>query len=434
MSAKIGVVSLGCDKNLVDTETALAECVSAGYEITADENEADVLIVNTCAFIESARNESIDEIFNCLAHKKKRNARVIVSGCLPERYREELAEAIPEADAFIGVSQYGRMADVVRSVLEGKRVVDFSPCGKVPSGRILATPKGSAFLKIAEGCGGGCSFCAIPSIRGKYRSRPMESLLDEARGLVETKGVREINVIAQDVASYGRDLYGRSALTELLEKLSRLDVEWIRLLYCRPELVSDELIDAIAGNDRICAYLDVPLQHVSDRILSLMNRGTDGKRIRALVRKLHDRGIAVRSSFIVGFPTETERDFGELTEFLEEYRIEYAGFFAYSREEGTPAAALPGRPGKKVSRRRLEEAAALQTRIIEENNARYVGKTLKVLCEGFSDGRAFGRPEFCAPDADAAVLFEDGGTAREGEFSDVRITGRLGIDLVGETV
>lgn len=435
MSVKIGIISLGCDKNRVDTENLLAYASDAGIEITSDENEADVIVINTCAFIKSSQQEAIDTILEFVEKKKERDFKIIVTGCLPERYKQEIVDAIPEVDAYLGISEYSKIADVINNVIKGKKVVDFTPCDVPTTKRVLTTPYHYAYLKIAEGCDNHCTYCAIPKIRGKFRSRTVESLVYEAKMLVEEYGVKELNIVAQDITRYGIDLYNEYALLKLLDKITALDVSWVRLLYCYPELLGDDLISFIAKNDKICKYVDIPLQHVDDAILKTMGRRTSEKEIKTLIEKIRSAGdVAIRSTFIVGFPGETDEQYQKLFDFIKEYKLNYAGFFAYSKEEGTPAEKLKNQIPKAVKSKRLKNITALQSQVIFENNKNYVGKTLKVLYEGidYDNNLFFGRPEFCAPDVDAKVLFKSRDLVNIGNFYDVTITGSKGYDLIGD--
>ena len=435
MSVKLGIISLGCDKNRVDTENLLAYAGDAGIEFTADENEADVILINTCAFIKKSQQEAIDTILEFVEKKKERDFKIIVTGCLTERYKQEIVDAIPEVDAFLGISEYSKIADVIKSVEEGKKVVDFTPCDLPSTKRVLTTPYHYAYLKIAEGCDNHCTYCAIPKIRGKFRSRTIESLYDEAKILVDEYGVKELNIVAQDITRYGIDLYNEYALLKLLDKITSLDVEWVRLLYCYPELLSDDLIKYIAKNDKICKYVDIPLQHIDDTILKTMGRRTSEKEIKNLIEKIRNAGdVAIRSTFIVGFPGETDEQFQKLYDFIGEYKLNYAGFFAYSKEDGTAAAKLKNQIPQAVKNKRLKNITALQSKVIFENNKNYVGKSLKVLYEGidYDNNIFYGRPEFCAPEVDAKVLFSSDYLVNVGNFYDVKITGANGYDLVGE--
>lgn len=432
----VGAVSLGCDKNRVDTENMLAYAEKGGYTITADESKADVIVINTCSFIESSQREAIDTILEFAEMKKERDLKIIVTGCLPERYKQNIVDSFPEVDAFLGIAEYSRIAEVIAKVMEGGKEVDFKPCDPPTVSRVLTTPYHFAYLKIADGCDNHCTYCAIPQIRGKFRSRTIESLVAEAKGLVENYGVKEINLVAQDITRYGIDIYGEYALPRLIDELSKLDVTWIRLLYCYPELLSDDLIKIIAENDKVCKYVDIPLQHINDRILRLMGRRITRDGIEKLIAKIRAASpdIAIRSTFIVGFPTETQEEYDELYDFIKEYKLDYAGFFAYSKEEGTAAARLKGQIPSRVKKERHAKITALQSAIIAENNKKYIGKTIKVMCEGVDFDRQlfYGRPEFCAPDVDAKVYFTSGNNFNSGALYDVNITEVEDYDLLGD--
>ena len=387
MSVKLGIISLGCDKNRVDTENLLAYAGDAGIEFTADENEADVILINTCAFIKKSQQEAIDTILEFVEKKKERDFKIIVTGCLPERYKQEIVDAIPEVDAFLGISEYSKIADVIKSVEEGKKVVDFTPCDLPSTKRVLTTPYHYAYLKIAEGCDNHCTYCAIPKIRGKFRSRTIESLYDEAKILVDEYGVKELNIVAQDITRYGIDLYNEYALLKLLDKITSLDVEWVRLLYCYPELLSDDLIKYIAKNDKICKYVDIPLQHIDDTILKTMGRRTSEKEIKNLIEKIRNAGdVAIRSTFIVGFPGETESDFRTTYEFLERLAPAYLHIFPFSERPGTPAVDFPDKVQPSVATRRVEELEELCRRLHGEFCARAEGTTDEVLFESTMRG------------------------------------------------
>ena len=337
MSVKIGIISLGCDKNRVDTENLLAYASDAGIEITSDENEADVIVINTCAFIKSSQQEAIDTILEFVGKKKEHDFKIIVTGCLPERYKQEIVDAIPEVDAYLGISEYSKIADVINEVIKGKKVVDFTPCDVPTTKRVLTTPYHYAYLKITEGCDNHCTYCAIPKIRGKFRSRTVESLVDEAKMLVEEYGVKELNIVAQDITRYGIDLYNEYALLKLLDKITALDVSWVRLLYCYPELLSDDLIGFIAKNDKMCKYVDIPLQHVDDTILKTMGRRTSEKEIKTLIEKIRSAGdVAIRSTFIVGFPGETDEQYQKLFDFIKEYKLNYESFLLTAKRKALP--------------------------------------------------------------------------------------------------
>lgn len=424
MAVKVAVVSLGCDKNRVDTEKILYYLSSGDYEITSDYSEARIIIVNTCAFIESARKEAIDTILEMAEYKKTGNCELlIVAGCLVQKYRDELKESLTEADVLLGLDEY---ADI-------RRVIEKTDSAEaLREGRILTTPPHYAYLRIADGCNNFCTFCTIPSIRGKYRSVPLETLVEEAKRLSDD-GVRELVLIAQDVTAYGKDLYGCPSLPALLRELVKLDFKWIRLMYCYPELVTDELLDLIANEDKIAKYIDVPMQHVSDAVLKRMGRHSSYNELVTLTKKLNDRGIAMRTTFMVGFPGETEEDFKLLCNFTKEYKPARVGIFAYSKEEGTPSCKLKGQIPKSVKLKRVNALGKIYLDCVRQRNAALVGKTVEVLYEDmdYDRGCFVGRTQYDAPDIDANVYFM-GDFADVGNFYDVKITGCDGYDLIGE--
>lgn len=445
---KVGFVSLGCPKNQLDTEVMLHELVDAGYEITPDETEADVIVVNTCAFIESAKRESIDNILDVSWLKENRDLKaIIVTGCLAERYRNAIFDQIPEVDAVLGVGSIHNIVDAVKAVGEkGKndsrenRYSSFLENDKVELGgdRVLTTPEYFAYLKIAEGCDNRCAYCAIPSIRGPFRSRPMEELVEEAKQLEEL-GVKELVVIAQDITRYGLDLYGSYKLAELLRKITEAtDIPWIRLLYCYPDKVTDELVNEIRDNDRILKYIDLPIQHISDRMLKAMNRHGDAAMIKNVIAKLRREipGIVIRTTFIVGFPGETEEDFNELAEFMKETEFEHAGVFTYSREEDTPAYSFPDQIDEEVKQARMDNLMAMQLEINERQNKAKIGKTITVLCEDFDpvSEAHYGRSSADAPEIDGKVYFVSKKRIAPGSFVNVKIEEVVDYDLFGKAI
>ena len=429
---KVAVISLGCDKNRVDTENILYYLGKGGYSATNDLGEADVIIINTCAFIKSAEKEAIDTIFEAAEYKKTgRCETLVVAGCLPMRYGNELSELLPEVDCFIGMNDYADICGII------DRRDRLSLCGHYTetAKRILSTPPHYAYLRIADGCDNRCTYCTIPSIRGKYRSRNPDSLLEEA-GYLDDMGVRELIIVAQDVTRYGKDLTGEYTLVDLLRRLlAERSFEKIRLLYCYPESVSDELIELVASEERMAKYMDVPLQHISDGILRRMGRRTDSAQIRELFGKLRSRGIAIRTTFIVGFPGETDEQFLELSDFISEYEPEHIGVFAYSREDGTPAARMKDQVPASVKRKRVNALGRLAKKLAEKRNASLVGKTLDVIYEDIDYDRNMfvGRTEADAPDIDGLVRFT-GDFCDVGNVYNVRITGYSGYDLLGEKV
>ncbi len=445
---KVGFVSLGCPKNQLDTEVMLHELVDAGYEITPDETEADVIVVNTCAFIESAKRESIDNILDVSWLKENRDLKaIIVTGCLAERYRNAIFDQIPEVDAVLGVGSIHNIVDAVKAVGEkGKndsrenRYSSFLENDKVELGgdRVLTTPEYFAYLKIAEGCDNRCAYCAIPSIRGPFRSRPMEELVEEAKQLEEL-GVKELVVIAQDITRYGLDLYGSYKLAELLRRITEAtNIPWIRLLYCYPDKVTDELVNEIRNNDRILKYIDLPIQHISDRMLKAMNRHGDAAMIKNVIAKLRREipGIVIRTTFIVGFPGETEEDFNKLAEFMKETEFEHAGVFTYSREEDTPAYSFPDQIDEEVKQARMDNLMAMQLEINERQNKAKIGKTITVLCEDFDpvSEAHYGRSSADAPEIDGKVYFVSKKRIAPGSFVNVKIEDVVDYDLFGKAI
>lgn len=433
---KIGAISLGCDKNRVDTEKMLARLTSCGHTLVGSEEEADVIIVNTCAFIDKAKEESIDEILTAISAKKgHKKKKVIVTGCLAQRYQDTLEKEFPQIDAILGIADYDDIASTVEKVCRGDKIYDCSCSDGFYAGRVLTTPYHYAYLKIADGCDNHCTYCAIPSIRGKYRSERQEDLLVEAKKLSDD-GVKELILVAQDVTRYGTDWDGKPHIIELIEELSKLDFEWIRLLYLYPEMVDDTLIDYIASNPKIVKYVDIPLQHIDDEVLKRMNRRTSEKDVKALIAKLKNAGIAIRTTFICGFPGESEEQFEKLKKFVEETEFDYAGFFAYSREEGTPADRLKGHLDESVKEARANELSKIQTQIIQNKNACKIGQIVKVIYDDIDyDRQTFvGRCATQTPDIDNVVYFTAEQRVQIGSFYDVEITSTDGIDLVGRVV
>lgn len=444
---KVGFVSLGCSKNQLDTEVMLHEVASAGYEITPDETEADVVIINTCGFIESAKKESIDNILDIAWLKKNRSLKaIVVTGCLAERYRNGILEEFPEVDAVLGVGSIHNIVEAVEAVTVNKkkgshkRYSSFEDKETVALGgdRVLTTPEYTAYIKIAEGCDNRCAYCAIPSIRGKFRSRTIEDIVEEAKQL-EALGVRELNVVAQDITRYGLDLYGTYSLAKLLQEITKeTTIPWIRLLYCYPDKITDELIAEIRDNDRILKYIDLPIQHISDNMLKAMNRHGDGAMIRNVIKKLRDEipGIVIRTTLIVGFPGETEADFEELCEFVKETKFEHLGVFPYSREEGTPAYNFEGQIDEQVKQDRADIIMREQLEINTANNEKAVGKTITVLCEDYDPvaGVHFGRSFADAPEIDGKVYFKADRRIAPGSFVKVKIREVLDYDLMGRAI
>ena len=436
MNQRFALISLGCAKNLVNSEQMLYLLGEAGYARVPDPEGADFCIVNTCGFIDSAKTEAIDTILEMAELKKQgKLGALIVTGCLAERYKDSILEELPEIDAVLGISNYGDIVKAVEQLSLGQTPRLFSdrnaPVEEL--GRIVSTGPGWAYLRIAEGCGNFCAFCAIPYIRGRYRSRSLENVLAEARDLA-AHGVKELIVIAQDITRYGTDLYGKRCLAELCRELSKIEgVEWIRLHYLYPDQFDDELIDEIASNDKIVKYLDIPIQHINDTILKRMNRKGTGAEIRALFHTLRERipGLVLRTSLITGLPGEGEKEFEELCAFLQEAKIERAGVFPFSPEEGTPAAKM-AHVDAETAERRAERVMELQQPIMDAFCEGFIGKTLRVLVESYDEDEQcwVGRSYADSPGIDGEVRFE--GLAKEGEFSEVRITGAEDGILFGE--
>ena len=443
---KVGFVSLGCPKNQLDTEVMLHEVLAAGYEITPEETEADVVIVNTCGFIESAKREAIENILDVAWLKKHRSLKaLIVTGCLAERYRESIFDELPEVDAVLGVGSIHNIVEAIAAVTTGKKkksqkYSSFEDKEQVRLGgdRVLTTPEYTAYLKIAEGCDNRCAYCAIPSIRGRFRSRPIEDIVAEAKQL-EALGVKELTIVAQDTTRYGKDLYGEYRLDKLLRAITdNTSIPWIRLLYCYPDKVTDGLISEIRDNPRILKYIDLPIQHISDHMLTAMNRHGDSAMVRDVVAKLRREipDIVIRTTFIVGFPGETEEDFEELCEFVKEARFEHAGVFTYSREEDTPAYDFEDQIDEQVKQDRMDMLMREQLEINEARNRSMIGKVVNVLCEEFdpvSDVH-FGRSEADAPEIDGKVYFRSDVRIAPGSLVKVKVRDVLDYDLIGRIV
>ncbi|MHC1697102.1 MAG: 30S ribosomal protein S12 methylthiotransferase RimO [Geobacteraceae bacterium] len=438
---KISMVSLGCPKNLVDAEIMLGFLDREGYEITTDEKDADIIIVNTCSFIKEAKQESVDAILDLADRKHDGHCRLlIVTGCLPQRYQEELCQELPEVDIFIGTGDYPRIAEIIaekKGTSEQLRYIgDPNFIFDEDSPRLKSTPVYSAYLKIAEGCSNCCSYCVIPSLRGAYRSRPVDALVKEARRLVEG-GARELNLIAQDVTNYGADLEGQPSLEDLIRALVTIeDLRWIRLLYAYPNGITDGLIQLIKEEEKVCNYLDIPLQHISDPILKRMNRRSTSAEIRTLLAKIRTEipDMALRTSLIVGFPGETEEDFKHLLQFVEEAQFDRLGVFCYSREEGTPANEMTDQVSERIKRERYKKVMKAQARLSFKRNRRLVGMIEEVIVEGYSEETDLllkGRSSRQAPDIDGLVYIT-AGTANVGDIVRLKITDSSDYDLIGE--
>ena len=438
MPYKIAFVSLGCAKNLVNTEQMMALCRRAGHTVTGDPDGADVAVLNTCGFIESAKSEAIENILELAELKKAgRLKKLLVTGCLSQRYPDDIRTELPEVDGMLGTGSYTDVAAAVEELMAGEKAEHFGNIHRTfeDGERLVTTPPYTAYLKIAEGCSNGCAFCIIPKLRGRYRSRSMEALLAEARQLADS-GVKELIVIAQDITRYGIDLYHKRMLGELLTELCKLPFHWIRLHYLYPDDLDDALIDVIAREPKVLNYIDIPLQHINDGILKRMCRRSTKAEILALLAKLRDRlpGLVLRTSLICGLPGEGKAEFEELCEFLREARIERAGIFQFSPEEGTPAAEMGDQVDAATAERRVELVVELQSRVMDAFNGERLGECLEVLCEGFDAemGCYVGRTYADSPDVDGKVYFTAGGLVPAGAFVWVRITGTSDGDLTGE--
>lgn len=442
MAYSVGLVNLGCAKNQVDGEMMLAALQKAGYTVKDDAALADAAIVNTCGFITAAKQEAIDEILELVRLKKEGKIRaVIVTGCLAERYREEVMKEIPEADAVVGIGADGDIVSVVEKALAGTKAQLFPEKTRLPlcGERVLLTPSWSAYLKIAEGCDNRCAYCAIPLIRGRYRSRPMESIEQEARKLAEN-GAKELILIAQDTSRYGIDLYKKLMLPELLHRLCKIDgIEWIRVLYAYPETMTDELLRTIAEEEKVVNYIDLPLQHCNEEILRSMRRGGNRQELDALIRRMRAAvpNLVLRTTLIAGYPGETAGQFDELCTFVRETRFDRLGCFAYSQEEGTVAGEMPDQIDEEEKQRRAEAVMEIQMNIMQEKGEQMAGRTLRVLTEGF-DRYAdcwFGRSYMDSPDVDGKIYFQAKGKKPvPGHFVNVKIADCIDGDLTGEVI
>lgn len=440
---KILFVSLGCDKNLVDTENMLGILKNKGFEFTDDEWEADIIAINTCCFIGDAKQESINTILEMAEHKKDARCKVlVVAGCLAHRYQDEIIKEIPEVDAFVGTSSYDKIADMINSVLEEKGISNFvEDANRMPmveADRIVTTPGYYEYLKIAEGCDKHCTYCVIPKVRGSFRSFPIEYLVNQTKKLVEG-GVKEIILVAQETTLYGVDLYGKKSLPKLLHNLGLIEgLEWIRILYCYPEEINDELIEAIKNEPKVCHYLDMPIQHASDNILKRMGRRTSKQELTDIVAKLRREipDIALRTTLITGFPGETDVDHEEVMQFIDECEFDRLGVFTYSREEDTVAAQMPDQIDEEIKEKYRDELMQLQQEISADRSAAMIGRIVKVMIEGFipEDNTYVGRSYKDAPNVDGLVFVECDRELMSGDFIDVKITGSTEYDLIGTIV
>ncbi|WP_302632659.1 30S ribosomal protein S12 methylthiotransferase RimO [uncultured Clostridium sp.] len=434
---KVGMVSLGCDKNRVDSELILGS-INKFYEITNNPKEAEIIIINTCGFIESAKQESIDTILEMAEYKKTHKCKMIIAtGCLTQRYGDELLELIPEIDILMGVNDYMKLHKLIVDFIKTEQRVSsttYKDEGVNEGERILTTNSHTAYLRIAEGCNNFCTYCIIPKIRGKFRSRSKESILAEATSLVN-QGVKEIILIAQDLTNYGEDLYGKNELHVLINEISNIKgLEWIRLLYCYPEEITDELIEVIANNPKVMKYLDLPIQHISNNILKMMARKTNKETIIGKINLLREKvpGITLRTSLIVGFPGETEEDFNELCRFLKNYKLDNVGVFTYSQEEGTAAAKLPNQVDEDVKIKRKEKLMSIQRGIVKDLNKLKIGNIYDTIIDGSTGEYYIGRNYEMAPEIDGLIYITKGKVLKKGDIIKVKITNIMEYDLVGD--
>ena len=433
----VGMISLGCPKNQVDGEALLAKLSQAGYNIVNTIEASDVMIVNTCGFIEDAKTEAIETILEVAQYKEAGLiSAIVVTGCLAERYQDEILKEMPEVDAVLGI---GANADIVKAcdkALCGIKTSSYPNKCYLPldGERVLSTPSHWAYLKISDGCDNKCSYCAIPGIRGRFRSREMDSVVDEAR-LLASKGVKELILVAQDTTKYGQDLYGEYSLDKLLKRLVKIDgIEWIRLFYCYPQRITDSLIETIASEEKICNYIDIPLQHADKNVLKNMNRVGDAEEYKALIEKMRKAipDLALRTTFMVGFPGETEEQFANLSDFVKEVKFDKMGCFAFSPEEDTPAYDMDDQIDDDVKKRRQEILMNTQFYITEASNKNRVGNVYKVIVDSFDDGRYVGRSYMDSPEIDSGIIFTSDKKINIGEFVFVKITDYDGYDLIGE--
>ena len=433
---KVGFVSLGCSKNLVDTEKTIGIFKANKYEIVNDPKEAEVIVINTCGFIESAKEEAINTILEMAEYKNQKCKFLIVMGCLVERYKEELEKAIPEVDLFIKYSEYNSLWEEIEKLLQDDRNTEkYKDFDKVEE-RVVSTGNNFAYLKIADGCSNRCTYCAIPYIRGPQISRRMEDIIKEAKKLAKD-GYKELIIIAQDTTKYGTDIYGKPMLAELLQEICKIEsIKWVRFLYAYPETITDELINLVKENDKICKYFDIPIQHISDRVLKRMNRQSDGASIRNLIKKLRREisNVVIRTTVMVGFPSETKEDFEELYSFIDEAKFDKLGCFAYSKEDGTPAARIKEQIHPMTKKSRYNKIMSLQQKISKEILEKYIGKEVEILIEGKSfDGRTYiGRTYMDVPDIDGIVYLNTNKNLQSGDFVKGKITDVSNYDLICE--
>jgi ribosomal protein S12 methylthiotransferase len=439
MNFKAGMISLGCPKNQVDGEIILSKLSDAGFQLVSEIEDADVMIINTCGFIESAKQEAIETILEVAEYKKAGLiSAIVVTGCLAERYQDEIAKEMPEVDAVVGIGSNSDIVKICQKALVGVKTSQFLDKCMLPLNdkRLISTPSHWAYLKISDGCDNKCSYCAIPSIRGKFRSRKIEDVVEEAKTLASW-GVKELILIAQDTTKYGQDIYGEYKLDELLKELVKIDgIEWIRLYYCYPERITDSLIDVIANEDKICKYIDIPLQHANGEVLRNMNRAGDSESYKSLISKMRKQipDLALRTTFMVGFPGETDEQFSDLCNFVKETKFDKMGSFTFSPEEDTPAYDMPEQIDEDVKLRRQEILMDEQYTITEESNKSRIGKTYKVIIDEFDGESYIGRAYFDSPEIDSGIIISSDKELKISEFYDVIITDFDGYDLKGKCV
>lgn len=436
---KVGMISLGCPKNQVDGEILLQKLADADFEIVSEIQDSDVMIINTCGFIDDAKKEAIETILEVAEYKKAGLiSAIVVTGCLAERYQDEVIREMPEVDAVLGIGSNRDIVKVCQKALLGISTTSFENKCYLPldGDRMLSTPSHWAYLKIAEGCDNRCAYCAIPSIRGRFRSRPIESVVNEAKSLADS-GIKELILIAQDTTKYGEDLYGEYSLDKLLGELVKIDgIQWIRLFYCYPERITDSLMDIIAGSDKICKYIDVPMQHINSKVLKSMNRVGTAESYKNLIQKMREKipGLSLRTTFMVGFPGETDEQFEELCAFVKDVKFDKMGCFAFSPEENTPAFSMENQIDDEVKMRRQEALMNIQYYVTEESNKNRVGNTYKVIVDEFDGEKYIGRSYMDSPEIDSGIIFASNEKLDIGTFVNVKITSFDGYDLIGEKV
>lgn len=439
---KLFILSYGCDKNLSDTEHMLGTLSKHGFTFTQEESEAEVILINTCCFINDAKEESVNAILEMAEYKKNGQCKVlVVTGCLAERYRSEIVEEIPEVDVILGTASYDVIFESIESALQGKKTEEYKSLDILPednNGRLITTGGHYAYLKIAEGCDKHCTYCIIPKIRGNYRSIPMERIIEEAKDMVE-KGVSEIILVAQETTVYGKDLYGKKSLPKLLHELNKIeDLKWIRLLYCYPEEIDDELIDAMVSEEKVCHYIDIPIQHANDEILKRMGRRTDKKRLVEVINKLRERipDICIRTTLITGFPGETEEQHEDLMQFVNDMEFDRLGVFKYSQEEDTPASTFPNQIPEEVKEERFNALMELQQEVVFDNQETLIGKEVDCIIEGkvADDDVYVGRTYMDAPNIDGLIFINSDYDLMSGTIVRARITASAEYDLIGEIV